>query len=79
MANGARQEKRTQLFFLEGAMDDFRDNFETYIDEVADGLSPEQVELLEKGRDIVESMFGDVTEAVNNFATSRRPVRNQDG
>ena len=79
MANGARQEKRTQLFFLEGAMDDFRDNFETYIDEVADGLSPEQVELLEKGRDIVESMFGDVTEAVNNFSTSRRPVRNQNG
>tara|TARA_R100000353_G_scaffold90153_1_gene66602 strand:- start:134 stop:361 length:228 start_codon:yes stop_codon:yes gene_type:complete len=75
MANGARQERRTQLFFLEGAMDDFRDDFETYID----GLSPEQVEILERGRDIVESMFEDVAEAVNNFATSRRPVRNQDG
>ena len=56
-------------------MDDFRDDFETYID----GLSPEQVEILERGRDIVESMFEDVAEAVNNFATSRRPVRNQDG
>lgn len=75
MANGAMQEKRTQLNFLSGAMDDFRDNFDTFVE----GLTPEQVEALERSRDITESMFEDIVEAVNNFATSRRPVRNQDG
>ena len=77
MANGARQERRTQLLFLEGAMDDFRDNFDTHVS--VEGLTPEQVEALEKGLQVAESMFEDIVGAVNNFATSRRPVRNQDG
>ena len=72
---GAKQEKRTQLNFLSGAMDDFRDNFDTFVE----GLTPEQVEALERSRDITESMFEDIAGMVNNFATSKRAVRNQDG
>ena len=72
---GAKQEKRYQENFLTGAMEGFREDFDTYIE----GLTPEQVEALELTRDITQSMFEDIVETVNNFATSRRAVRNQDG
>jgi len=68
---GARQQKRYQENFLSGAMDDFREDFDTHID----GLTPEQIELLELTRDITESMFEDIAEMVNNFCTSTCPAR----
>jgi|10_taG_2_1085330.scaffolds.fasta_scaffold197616_3 hypothetical protein len=77
MANGARQEKLFQLNFLDGAMDGFREDFETHA--YVEGLTPEQIETLEKGRDIAEVMFEDILGVVNNLCTSKRAVRNQDG
>lgn len=72
---GAKQEKRYQENFLTGAMEGFREDFDTHVE----GLTPEQIELLERSRDITESMFEDIAGMVNNFCTSRRAVRNQDG
>jgi hypothetical protein len=77
MANGARQERRTQLFFLEGAMDDFRDNFDTHAS--FEGLTPEQVEAMEKGLQVAESMFEDIVEAVKTFGGPKRTVNRQKG
>tara|TARA_R100000234_G_scaffold117920_1_gene97276 strand:+ start:596 stop:820 length:225 start_codon:yes stop_codon:yes gene_type:complete len=74
MANGAMQEKRTQLNFLDGAMENLRENFEDFAEIF--GLSPEEVE---SKMDLAESMFDDVYGAVENFATSKKAVRNQDG
>ena len=74
---GAKQQKRFQENFLDGAMEGFREDFDTHV--YVEGLTPEQIEALEKGLQVAESMFEDVAEAVNNFCTSRRPVRNQDG
>ena len=70
---GARQEKRTQLNFLDGAMDDFREDFDTHV--YVEGLTPEQIELLERSRDIAEVMFEDIVGVVNNFCTSTSPAR----
>lgn len=74
MANGAMQEKRTQLNFLDGAMENFKENFEDFAEVF--GLSPEEVE---SKMDLAEAMFDDVHGAVENFCTSKRAVRNQDG
>ena len=74
---GAKQQKRYQENFLDGAMEGFREDFDTHVS--VEGLTLEQIEALEKGLQVAESMFEDIVGAVNNFCTSKRAVRNQDG
>ena len=68
---GTLQQKRYQENFLSGAMEGFREDFDSSVED----LSPEQVEALELTRDIVESIFEDIAGVVNNFCTSTKPAR----
>ena len=55
------------------------ESFTADFDHFTSTLSPEESEAFHRSYEIAEAMAEDITRAVDNFAVSKRAIRNQDG
>ena len=73
--HSASNEKFIQQTFWDSFMESFTADF----DHFTSTLSPEEAEAFHRSYEIAEAMAEDITRAVDNFAVSKRAIRNQDG
>ena len=73
--HSASNEKFIQQTFWDSFMESFTADFDHFIST----LGPEEAETFHRTYEIAEAMTEDITRAVDNFAVSKRAVRNQDG
>ena len=73
--HSASNEKFIQQTFWDSFMESFTADF----DHFTSTLSPEEAEAFHRSYEIAEAMAEDITRTVDNFAVSKRAIRNQDG